>query len=303
MHLLHYGRRRNAFTLIELLVVVAVIVLLIAMLVPSLARARDQAKSTVCLSNLHQIGVAESGYLTEYDNRILSGYVNWSVDLSNGYYADAENYATLLVNGGFLKAPSVKVPNNTAGALAVAPAAIGASVFRCPTGEADQIAMCFSDNITSMIPNPTPQTRRDTIDSRAWRTRSLSTGIIIDTWYGINSTMSNFSQFPCPARRIPDQANTSDYSLIKLTQLSNPSTSVFVIDGIFTHFYYDPDRIAARHGQLTRTNMCFYDGSAGSYVTANLPGGLGPNSPGNPSPTFTTSNLKHYPDTYFAISY
>lgn len=55
---------RSGFTLIELLVVVAIIVVLIAILLPALNKARDQAKKTVCLSNLKQIGTAVYIYST-----------------------------------------------------------------------------------------------------------------------------------------------------------------------------------------------------------------------------------------------
>ena len=48
-------RKRPAFTLIKILVVVGVIALLVAILLPSLSRARESARRSVCLSNLHQL--------------------------------------------------------------------------------------------------------------------------------------------------------------------------------------------------------------------------------------------------------
>ena len=60
----------RAFTLIELLVVVSIIALLIAILLPSLKKARDQAKDTVCRSNMHQLGLAVGYYATENRDRL-----------------------------------------------------------------------------------------------------------------------------------------------------------------------------------------------------------------------------------------
>jgi prepilin-type N-terminal cleavage/methylation domain-containing protein len=59
-------RNQKAFTLIELLVVVAIIALLIAILLPALARARELAKRAVCGANLR--GLGQSMYVYASDN-------------------------------------------------------------------------------------------------------------------------------------------------------------------------------------------------------------------------------------------
>ncbi len=59
-------RRKAGFTLIEVLVVVAIIALLVAILLPSLSRARAQARRTVCLSNLRQIAIGAVQYSNEH---------------------------------------------------------------------------------------------------------------------------------------------------------------------------------------------------------------------------------------------
>ena len=55
-------RKKHGFTLIELLVVVAIIALLIAILLPTLARARESARRAICSSNLRQIVLGMISY-------------------------------------------------------------------------------------------------------------------------------------------------------------------------------------------------------------------------------------------------
>ena len=67
--------RRRGFTLIEVLVVVAIIALLLAVLMPSLAGAREQARAVACMSNMRQLGIAWMMYADVYKGHLVrAGY-------------------------------------------------------------------------------------------------------------------------------------------------------------------------------------------------------------------------------------
>jgi prepilin-type N-terminal cleavage/methylation domain-containing protein len=91
------GRPVPGFTLIELLVVIAIIAVLAALLLPSLASAKDRGKRAACLSNLRQIGVAIENYALDHDDRAPYGPTAPPF-LSPGYFYPSTGSPTSLIS-------------------------------------------------------------------------------------------------------------------------------------------------------------------------------------------------------------
>jgi len=76
---------RRAFTLVELLVVIGIIALLISILLPALNRAREQARTVACASNMRQVYTAAEMYASQFKGFLLPAQAgSGNTQLGNG---------------------------------------------------------------------------------------------------------------------------------------------------------------------------------------------------------------------------
>ena len=260
--------RASAFTLVELLVVIGIIALLISMLLPALSKARASAHTAACLSNLRQLGIANQMYVNESGGFIVPAGYRSAPDPTTGATATTESWATIFVYLKYIQIPNVYSWTDQPG---------GNSVLHCPDG---LDAIPYHSDLAIFPSIPTRPT--DGNGGIAWREQSatLLTGgqQFVDNWYAINAVSftatvpggrNDWAQVPC--RRIPSD-DTDDRTLRKIRAVQKSSEVVFIFDGLFMNIEtMNANRIVARHGLGTQTNILFFDGHAATYLRKDLP--------------------------------
>jgi len=161
---------KRGFTLIELLVVVAIIALLIAILLPSLGRAKENARIAGCVANLHAMALASVTYNSMYDGYMVPA--QYCSALNNG--TPVESWETLFIHDGFIVAGDFAKDPLAANAAGTTDASFHSrTVFYCPDA---LLANYHRDASTSTSP---------------WYISGNP--VIVDSWYQVNAQGQQYS--------------------------------------------------------------------------------------------------------------
>lgn len=295
--------RRPGFTLVELLVVIGIIALLISILMPSLNRARQQAQSVQCLSNLKQIGQAFALYTADSRGFIIPGSVQQITGTTLGSGRGDDSWATILCNRGYIKqgdqialfGNSGSPPGENAWDN---PTSVGNTVFHCPAA-------------INQAANPGGATSKiDGNNDGYWRRQSWTfnggtnaaiqgAGAIVDTFYAGNFVQPGGAQIAAgtgqtlwPMRTLGHNRTTGVIyggPLTKITQIRQASEMAMLFDGAKAH-NLDSNNISARHNGKKTVNFMFADGHAEAVRADQLPNGK--DSPASPSNTSDFDSIK-----------
>jgi prepilin-type N-terminal cleavage/methylation domain-containing protein/prepilin-type processing-associated H-X9-DG protein len=169
-HASHTGAtsRRFGFTLVELLVVIGIVSLLVAILIPSIARARYQSRTAQCAANMRQICQGMYTYAADNKNRfplnIFSG--------PGKFWFDAERVGGQLAPGGIEKG----------------------GVFSCPSDSEARISYSMNAWMSSLLEKWVLDQKP--VAGKSWNgfpTNASSVILIIESWSGIDSTKRGYT--------------------------------------------------------------------------------------------------------------
>ena len=292
--------RKKAFTLVELLVVIGIIALLVAILLPALNKARRQAATIKCASNMRQIALAMLTYINDNGGRFPPALIN--AGQASAPYLDGWFWAAELVHQKYIQAPNLIFSG-----LNVL-ASDQSNVFQCPEGLTPTDKSISADN---GVPNPNwPTNPQNNYGCYGVANNPRVDGQApygVATWYQLNSRISYY-----PDELYPDvtseafnppflyymgtqHGNSTAMSLTNqfvypglvrsLSCVKRSSVLVMIVEAATSNWVDQTGQgnppvyiaeLGARHGQKTQdgrnafTNIAFFDGHVSLVATAPI---------------------------------
>ncbi|HTW93835.1 MAG TPA: prepilin-type N-terminal cleavage/methylation domain-containing protein [Tepidisphaeraceae bacterium] len=298
--------RQAAFTLVELLVVIGIIALLIAILLPALNRARQQAVATQCASNMRQIALGMLQYINDNKGVLPPAAVDASFETAvdsaaatNTVWPNGWFWSTELVGQGYIRAPLTTYTQAQATGSEVV--SVQRSPFLCPACDNTSDLIPFSNNPSAVTTDPADGGNMQGSSILASNGNpDLNFGNSgVPTWYmppctlcGNSNTANgypdatpflwfqqNSSSNHGGSGNIANDLNNSNFRR-NISQVIHPDKLAMILEGNSTDMLYHTGgsnsltpRLAARHGDRTSTgydaytNIAFFDGHVALFAT------------------------------------
>jgi len=236
--------KKRAFTLVELLVVVSIIAMLLAVLLPSLNKARETAKTIICQTNLKNLGTAWDAYAVSNNGLIVSALTYKTDDATDALRASYTTYSWVYAPVNLTTKVTISEKQKTVATREqeeygikqgkLFPYASDFGVYHCPSDKTGHFrSYSIPDNMNGE--------------------QSFMTGSYKKPWDSLTKT----AQVRRPSGKyvVIEEDDTRAYNVdswepvITVTGFNNATT---------TTYQYDP--LAVRHSGYTKSCFAFADG-------------------------------------------